>query len=106
MDFLRLAAVLAVFGVAAARAALTDYDATITADASTGPAPTAKLTNAVTFTGTNSFPFDFGAVTGDGTFRVHRRRHTIRPERVSRGGRELDEQPCVSSSGTTPAKWA
>jgi hypothetical protein len=47
------------------RASLTDYDAAITADTLT---PAAKLTNAVTFTGTNSFAFNFGTVTGDGTF--------------------------------------
>src|SRR5688572_24980458 len=52
----------------ATRASFTDYDDTIIADAATGPVPAAKLTNAVTFTGTNSFAFNFGSVTGDGTF--------------------------------------
>ncbi|MBP7948610.1 MAG: CotH kinase family protein [Verrucomicrobiales bacterium] len=48
-----------------AGAALTEYDAAITADATT---PASKLTNAVTFTGTNSAAFDFGTITGDATF--------------------------------------
>ena len=60
LPFLILAALVTVV-----RASLTDYDAAITADPLV---PTAKLTNAVTFTGTNSFVFNFGTVTGDGTF--------------------------------------
>src|SRR5688572_16165565 len=67
--FARLAAFLAAaLFLPDSRASLTDYDSTITADAAGGPAPTAKLTNAVTFNGTSSTPFNFGSVTGDGTF--------------------------------------
>lgn len=51
-----------------AGASLTDYDTTIASDAVSGPVPAAKLTNAVTFTGTAGAPFNFGTVTGDGTF--------------------------------------
>ena len=67
MRFLRTALCL-VLSTVPGRAALSDYDATITADAAAGPVPTARLTNAVTFTGTNSSLFNFGTVTGDGTF--------------------------------------
>jgi hypothetical protein len=48
-----------------AHAGLTEYDAAITAD---GIAPVSKLTNAVTFTGSNSSAFNFGTITGDATF--------------------------------------
>jgi len=61
MKYLPLLALLAV----SARAGLTEYDAAITADAT--PA-VSKLTNAVTFTGTNSSLFNFGSITGDATF--------------------------------------
>lgn len=47
------------------RASLPEYDAAITADATLS---VSKLTNAVTFTGTNSALFDFGAISGDATF--------------------------------------
>lgn len=59
-------AVLAL-SLSTATASLTEYDNTITADAVAGPVPTAKLTNAATFTGTNSLTFNFGSITGDGT---------------------------------------
>lgn len=67
MKTLRLAFALSVISLNCATASLTDYDNTITADAASGPVPTAKLTNAATFTGTNSVAFNFGTITGDGT---------------------------------------
>ncbi len=61
MKYLPLLALLAI----SARAGLTEYDAAIATDAT--PA-VSKLTNAVTFTGTNSSLFNFGSITGDATF--------------------------------------
>lgn len=49
-------------------AGLTEYDAAVSADAVAGVTPTATLLQAATFLGNNSFPFDFGNVSGDGTF--------------------------------------
>ncbi len=61
-----LSCVLLALGTA--RASLNDYDGVISAEATAGRMPTAKLINAVTFNGGNSSAFNFGAVSGDGTF--------------------------------------
>ena len=67
VQFLRL--ILAICLVApAARASLDDYDSVITADAGGGLKPVARLPAAVTLTGTNKIPFDFGPTSGDVTF--------------------------------------
>lgn len=67
MKALGLSLAVLALSLLSAAAALTDYDSTITADAASGPVPTAKLTNAATFTGANSLTFNFGTITGDGT---------------------------------------
>lgn len=51
----------------AARASLSGYDAAIAADAGSGLAPLAKLTNAAVLTGANRAAFNFGANSGDVT---------------------------------------
>jgi len=50
-----------------ARASLSGYDAAIAADASSGLAPLARLTNAAVLTGANRAAFNFGANSGDVT---------------------------------------
>src|SRR5258705_137041 len=50
-----------------ARASLNNYDVVIVTDAGSGLTPLARLTNAVTFFGTNKAAFNFGASSGDVT---------------------------------------
>ena len=50
-----------------ARAALSHYDAAISADTATGLAPLAKLTNVLTFDDVNKSVFNFGNNSGDVT---------------------------------------
>ncbi len=64
----RVIVALAVCVCGEGRASLADYDALIAAEAGTGLVPTARLTEAVTFPGNQSVPFNFGPVSGDGTF--------------------------------------
>jgi len=52
---------------ASARASLTAYDSSVTADAAAGLTPTAKLTSAATFSGANRLAFNFGTNSGDAT---------------------------------------
>jgi hypothetical protein len=50
-----------------AQATLDVYDAAITNDAASGVVPAARLTSAVTLTGSNRASFDFRAISGDAT---------------------------------------
>ncbi|MES2708863.1 MAG: CotH kinase family protein [Verrucomicrobiota bacterium] len=49
-------------------AGLPEYDAAVTADAAAGLSPASRLTESATFLGTDSVAFNFGTVSGDGTF--------------------------------------
>lgn len=61
----QLAASIVLFlGALPAVASLSDYDIAIADDAAGGVAPAAKLTAAVTFSGANFYPFDFGPISG------------------------------------------
>jgi hypothetical protein len=62
-----LAAALAALPVSAS---LNSYDAAIGTDAGNGLTPLARLTNAVTFFGTNKAPFNFGPNSGDVTMEL------------------------------------
>ena len=55
-------------GAAPAGASLADYDAIISQEAAGGLIPAATLTDAITFAGNQNAAFNFGTVTGDGTF--------------------------------------
>jgi hypothetical protein len=54
-------------GAQTASASLNAYDTAVNSDATNGLPPLVKLTNAVTFTGANREPFNFGAGSGDVT---------------------------------------
>lgn len=62
-----LLAAVAFSSVAFAQTPLENYDAAIATDASGGLSPVAKLSSAVTLTGTGGSAFNFGATSGDGT---------------------------------------
>ncbi len=59
---------LVLAGTAPAWGSLADYDAVISQEAAGGIVPAATLTDAITFLGNQNAAFNFGTVTGDGTF--------------------------------------
>jgi len=59
---------LVLAGTAPAWGSLADYDAVISQEAAGGLVPAATLTDAITFLGNQNAAFNFGTVTGDGTF--------------------------------------
>ncbi|MES2466214.1 MAG: CotH kinase family protein [Verrucomicrobiota bacterium] len=61
-------AALVLAGAAPAGASLADYDTVISREAAGGLIPAATLTDAITFPGNQNAAFNFGPVTGDGTF--------------------------------------
>lgn len=62
-----LLAAIACSCVALAQTPLENYDAAVATDAAGGLTPVAKLTTAVSFTGTGGSAFNFGATSGDAT---------------------------------------
>jgi len=56
-----------VFGICSAVGSLSNYDAAINSDAGAGTIPVARLNTAVTLTGANSAPFNFGTNSADVT---------------------------------------
>src|SRR5262245_29700372 len=56
-----------IFGMCSAVGSLSNYDATINSDAGAGTIPVARLNTAVTLTGANRVPFNFGTNSTDVT---------------------------------------